>query len=473
MTHIIRQQYLHIEVNGTESDGLALQRKLSDLCQHGLAYAIEQVLDRYAPPDGHHVTIERLEIDAGNLTLERLEHDLVESVTQAIESSLRENFESTSLLDPPSAILSGIVKHQTAQQSIQAAFIYFLETGSLPWSFHLPAGTSLEQTVLDAWQDAAKSGSDLSAVKETMRRMLVSPIIRRRLVYQFSPWFLGSLLALLSPEGKKTMEGILQTLRFSEQSHKAVKHFERNLWERAFSHLAVQGGLTSTTLIGETWKSLPLAAQHPDLGRWLESAWPSVTLDESASLADREVTHPNFSVTGIPDTSEHPDAAEGIYIENAGIILLHPFLPRLFEALGIADQDKLLQPERALCLLHFLATGQSVAPEYELVLPKILCDMPLPTPVDCCIELSDAEKEEATALLEAVIRHWEVLRNTSPDGLRGTFLIRSGKVSLRDDGDWLLQVETKSFDMLMDALPWGISIVKLPWMRRTLWVEWV
>ena len=129
--------------------------------------------------------------------------------------------------------------------------------------------------------------------------------------------------------------------------------------------------------------------------------------------------------------------------------------------------------ERALCLLHFLATGQSVAPEYELVLPKILCDMPLPTPVDCCIELSDAEKEEATALLEAVIRHWEVLRNTSPDGLRGTFLIRSGKVSLRDDGDWLLQVETKSFDMLMDALPWGISIVKLPWMRRTLWVEWV
>lgn len=430
MQHVIRQQYLHIEVNGTESDGLALQRKLPELCRDWLTPAIGEVLDRYAPPDGHHVTIEWLEIDAGNLTLERLERDLIESVTQAIESSLREHIESTSLLDFPSAILSGNVKHQTAQQSVQAAFFYFLETGSLPWSFHLPAGTSLEQTLLDAWQDAARSGTDLSAVKEIMRRMLVSPIVRRRLVYQFSPWFLRSLLALLSPEGKKTMDEMLQTLRFSEQSHKAGKHYERNLWERAFSHFAEQGSLTSIALINETWNTLPPMAQHPD-------------------------------------------AAEGIYIENAGIILLHPFLPRLFEALGIAEQDKLLQPERALCLLHFLATGQSVAPEYELVLPKILCDMPLPTPVDCCIELSDVEKEEATALLEAVIRHWEVLRNTSPDGLRGTFLIRSGKVSLRSDGDWLLQVETKSFDMLMDALPWGISIVKLPWMSRMLWVEWV
>ena len=58
-----------------------------------------------------------------------------------------------------------------------------------------------------------------------------------------------------------------------------------------------------------------------------------------------------------------------------------------------------------------------MAPEYALILPKILCNMPLLTPVETNLELMDAETEEAVALLEAVIRHWDVLRNTSPDGL--------------------------------------------------------
>jgi hypothetical protein len=176
--------------------------------------------------------------------------------------------------------------------------------------------------------------------------------------------------------------------------------------------------------------------------------------------------------TSLSTSIEHPEAADGIYIENAGLVLLHPFLPQFFSALDIAAKDQLIKPERALCLLHFLATGQSVAPEYELVLPKILCNLPLLAPVDSSPELSDPEKEEATALLDAVIGHWEVLRNTSPDGLRGTFLLRPGKVSQRGDGDWLLQVEASSFDILLDQLPWGIAMIKLPWMETLLWVEW-
>jgi hypothetical protein len=64
-----------------------------------------------------------------------------------------------------------------------------------------------------------------------------------------------------------------------------------------------------------------------------------------------------------------------------------------------------------------------------------------------------------------------VLRNTSPDGLRGTFLLRPGKVSLRND-DWLLQVEARTCDILLEQLPWGIGMIKLPWMEKMVWVEW-
>lgn len=159
-------------------------------------------------------------------------------------------------------------------------------------------------------------------------------------------------------------------------------------------------------------------------------------------------------------------------MDNAGLVLLHPFLPRFFEGLGIAREREILHPERALALLHFLAAGQTVTPEYELMLPKLLCGIPFGTPVPFDVDLSKEETEEAAALLKAVIQHWEALRNTTPDGLRGNFLLRPGKLSRRKDGDWSLQVETKTHDVLLNHLPWGIGMVQLPWMNRMLWVEW-
>lgn len=161
-----------------------------------------------------------------------------------------------------------------------------------------------------------------------------------------------------------------------------------------------------------------------------------------------------------------------IYIENSGLVILQPFLPGFFEKLCISNGDKLLQPDRALFLLHFLTTGRTVITEYDLILPKVLCNIPLNIPVASEISLSESEKVEATALLKAVISQWESLRNTSLDGLRSNFLMRPGKLSLRKDDDWLLQIESKTYDILLDKLPWAISMIKLPWMGKMLGVEW-
>jgi hypothetical protein len=120
-----------------------------------------------------------------------------------------------------------------------------------------------------------------------------------------------------------------------------------------------------------------------------------------------------------------------------------------------------------------MTTGQLIAPEYSLLLPKLLCNVVLDVPLDSNVVLTEAEKEEAEALLRAVIRHWGSLGNTSIDGLRGEFLVRPGKLSVRYNGDWLLQVETRTVDILLDQLPWGIGMIKLPWMEQMLWVEWI
>lgn len=521
MTHMIRQQYVHVELNGTESDGLALQRRLPDLCQQWLTPVIEQTLERCAPPDGH-LIIERLEIDVGTLTLESLEQALPDLVSEALEHAIREQV----LTEGGSSAVQEAdpVQHKTARQSLNEAFICFLETGSLPWSFRLPEGTHLEQALLDSWQETATLGTPARMVSDAILQVLASDTVRQRLVRQFSPAFLDALLPALSLEAKNAVDEIVAILRSDVLSPIKIKSFQQQLWQNVLADVATGRVLSARRLVSESWATLPMTtAESTGLASVLEYHWPGITGEISAQtnqIDQMESTVPTYpeseakpdpdpiddppapafgdawGIQKVPETQnipitqdaegkrdgpadretssipEHPEAREGIYLQNAGIILLHPFLPRFFAMLNIADQNTLLQPERALCLLHFLATGQYMPLEYELVLPKLLCNIPLLTPVKTNLDLTDTEVKEAVVLLEAVIGHWNVLRNTSHDGLRGTFLLRPGKVTLRDDGDWLLQVESNSVDILLDQLPWGISMIKLPWMDTMLWVAW-
>ena len=79
--------------------------------------------------------------------------------------------------------------------------------------------------------------------------------------------------------------------------------------------------------------------------------------------------------------------------------------------------------------------------------------------------------EEATNLLSALIQHASVLRDMSVPNFRTSFLLREGVLSTRD-GAWLLQVEGKSYDMVMDLFPWNMQWLRLPWMEAPLRVEW-
>ena len=176
----------------------------------------------------------------------------------------------------------------------------------------------------------------------------------------------------------------------------------------------------------------------------------------------------------IPDPCSAKDETvvnDGLLVDNAGVVLLHPFLPRCFDKLGVARDGTLVRPARAALLLHHLATGALTAEEHELVLAKVLCGLPIESPVPREAPITPEEQAEATAVLESTVRHWDVLRNTTADGLRGNFLSRHGRIELRE-ADWMLRIEPRSYDMLLESLPWGISHVKLPWMPRMMHVEW-
>lgn len=167
-------------------------------------------------------------------------------------------------------------------------------------------------------------------------------------------------------------------------------------------------------------------------------------------------------------------ATQEIYIENAGLVLLWPYYGTFFKNVKLLEGGKFIDETsamRAIHLLQYLVTGEEEAPEYFLTLNKLLCDWDITKPVIKGMELSEFEKSESEELLQTVISHWSALKNTSMKGFQTSFLQRDGALT-KNENNWLLRVERKTYDMLLDRLPWGISMVKLSWMKTLLNVEW-
>jgi len=473
-THIIRRQVIDAQFDGTESDGFELQNRLLRLSQDGLAPALENLLDRLTAP-GEHWTIDLLEIDAGSVPFDNLDR-LIGQVTDAVERKLRELPSRT--ISPsggtptkgrartrPAPEFSGSRRSESIEvrsdaQSIGQAFLYFLETGVLPWWFQLPAGKALEEVILELWQRVDSGGGRPSSFARVLREGIRSTPFRRRLVRQFSSDFLMELLSAVSEEAAAAVRDMLSALREHGIADPTPPEFLQAAWETAFLIACSGSPVGPDTLVATLLQTVPPAVWEKDLSvrERIETIWPVA--------GSRPVLKPAGG-----QEQGALDLEEGVFTPCAGLVLLHPFLPRFFEALGIAEKGALLQPERAVCVLHHLATGLRFAPEYDLLVPKVLCNLPVDTPVNSQMELTAAEEEECVALLQAVVRHWSALANSSIENLRGSFLVRAGKLSERD-GEHLLQVETRSYDVLLDQLPWGLALVKLPWMKKSLWVEW-
>lgn len=106
-----------------------------------------------------------------------------------------------------------------------------------------------------------------------------------------------------------------------------------------------------------------------------------------------------------------------IYVSNAGLILLWPYLGTLFERCGLTDQNYFVDEQgkhKAVKLLAYAATGN---PDNEEVsINKLLCGMPISDTIEGNILLNDENKEIVDSLLRAVIQNWSVLGETSIDG---------------------------------------------------------
>ena len=164
-----------------------------------------------------------------------------------------------------------------------------------------------------------------------------------------------------------------------------------------------------------------------------------------------------------------------IYVENAGLILFHPFLKSLFEQLQLTQNEiwtNKMSQHKAILLTQFLIRGETKIGENELVLNKILCGFPIENVVNTQLEITQKEIEKCESLLQAVIEYWKILGDTSIAGLRETFLQRKGKILLTENEKLELWVKQEGVDVLLAQLPWGIEMIKTPWMEDFLQCYW-
>lgn len=168
-------------------------------------------------------------------------------------------------------------------------------------------------------------------------------------------------------------------------------------------------------------------------------------------------------------------ADDSIPVSNAGIVLLAPFIPTLFQKAGLIEKGNFISDEsiqKAISLLYYLAKGELRGEEQDYLFMKLLCTGHMDIPLDYELDIQQEELTEADQMLEAVCLHGKTAwGNMSAPSIRKLFIHRTGLLTV-DPYQWSLQVERKDEDILLGKVPWGFQHVRFSWLHKTISVEW-
>lgn len=173
------------------------------------------------------------------------------------------------------------------------------------------------------------------------------------------------------------------------------------------------------------------------------------------------------------------DAMEPKYVEvpNAGLCLLALWLPRLFRMLGLLTEDgkNLKDTEariRAIFILECLVTDEMREyREQELAFSRILAGCPFQVPLPRTLKLTVDEIQVVESMLAGVKANWDKLKNSPIKSFQQAFIARPGRLE-QQDGKWVLYVENRAYDILLDSLPWSYRHIRLPWLKKPINVVW-
>ena len=239
------------------------------------------------------------------------------------------------------------------------------------------------------------------------------------------------------------------------------------LWE-----LVMKRGLSKNKLIREIEKNkerFPVAMR--------QSVEKMIQQDRKNSQPVQQPVQaqlPNDIKSRIEKQLSPSPAAEGIIVLNAGLVLINSYVPMLFDRLGITETNQFIHEtaqSEAVHYLQYAVTGNGATEESFLTLNKVLCGIDITQPIPPGINITAKTKQLTEGLINAFIGFWPVIGQTSVDGFRGNWLVRKGLLTELDE-KWELTVEKKAYDVLLNKSPFSFSVIKFPWMKKPLHVNW-
>jgi len=201
--------------------------------------------------------------------------------------------------------------------------------------------------------------------------------------------------------------------------------------------------------------------------------------NSSSTQAENTLTFPSATAIEKPTSNISKLKAENeptlTPIQLAGGILLYPYLKRLFAACNINTESfakQVSHRNKAASLIYFLITGNTQAQEYELGMIKVLLGLSESSLlIVTSDQLSSNDISEAHKTLNTLINHWDKLKKTSIEGLRNSFLTRPGYLQVEHDMI-TLKLERLGLDILLDFLPFPLTVISLPWIPTPIQVDW-
>ncbi len=474
MTHPIQKQILELTLDdGPEKT--AVQDEFVRHFQEEVLPEMGDLFDRLAPKDST-LKWETLVVDLGAVSLENFKSELLSELGKTLRRQILEGngFAEKAEFD--------LVEKS---QKLWRQFLFYLQNGHFQWNAN---GLNLNQlekelpTVLPELKASQKA---------EFFEILKSKNAQKRLAAQFSKPFFAEIV-------KKTIpfENIQQWVAFFEKI--IPENFHKNILLNAlFSHskkrtnhpkifienwvFLIEKKLNLTIEEKEDFREVMMEKSKQESEDFQNEMQAVLSLKEKTKEGQAE----KEEVEILKDENEHK-TDEAIYIQNAGLVLLWPYLEKFFENLNWVANGKFTHREareKAARLLQCMAFPNEKITENLLPLNKILCGMDVQDLIPDydgngdCFSFEKWEKELAKELLESVIKNWPKLGNTSVKGFQTSFLQREGKLERKNpaqagQGGWFLKVEQRPFDMLLESLPWPLNIIKLKWMHQPLHVEW-
>lgn len=165
-------------------------------------------------------------------------------------------------------------------------------------------------------------------------------------------------------------------------------------------------------------------------------------------------------------------------VENAGLVLLAPYLPRLFQYAGYLNSEgkDFLNDEsriRAIFLLQYIVYGEEREhKEATLFLNRLLVGLKFTCPIPLSCKLTENEIKLSESVLGDIKYQWTKMSHTSNEGFRVSFLQRTANLKCENERTWQMNVDKRAYDVLLETIPWSFRMIKYHWIERLIVVEW-